>query len=572
MQPRPARGGSRGTAGAGAGAGAVNGNGPTTAAARARVNIAAQAAVSLRDAWRRRIGSLASRNYRLSEPLLALHGVILRELGDDEGLAAHLAETAALARKAGCTAEGLRSVHQLRVLAAGAAPFVPGNPAGDADNDGNGGGGGDGAGAGEKDDPDGWGLHPMSSPLARWRLEETKLLWASDRSQMAMGLGKHLMESIAPGIAEAIVVTDGNQAELDNASGLAAFVSQGGGSQGGRRGSYKGSKSGAGRNAAPTIPLQDPRFFETMSLVNKWQAATRRESAKTILAQCIGAVYYVGHAYQSSRKGELVSSLPPSSRGRVPSTANLLRLVSRLNFRLAHYADSLYSQSEERLSSPEWAQSEKLRARNEEELATLKEERAAAKAKVQRAGANLTRDESFALEEEHRMLHRRIYPLEKQVLLDREETQLHLQERGKWLMLALQGYRRCLENAGNSGSSSGSDQRVIFRIVAIWFSICGGIDGSSVKGNAADDAALVRQVNEEVSKIVKRASVPSSKFLVLSYQICGRLGTAPQEGNTFPAVIRQLVDRMVGLVAPFTFLLSFCSQNTVQLMTASISM
>ena len=72
------------------------------------------------------------------------------------------------------------------------------------------------------------------------------------------------------------------------------------------------------------------------------------------------------------------------------------------------------------------------------------------------------------------MLHRRIYPLEKQVLLDREEVQQHLMERGKWLMTALQGYRRCLE-AGNSGSSNGNDQRVIFRIIAIWFNICGGV-------------------------------------------------------------------------------------------------
>ena len=70
-----------------------------------------------------------------------------------------------------------------------------------------------------------------------------------------------------------------------------------------------------------------------------------------------------------------------------------------------------------------------------------------------------------------------------------------------------------------------------------------------MKGNAADDAALVVQVNEEVSKLVKRVTVPSSKFLVLSYQICGRLGTAPSQdnnnnNNNFPAVIRQLVDRM----------------------------
>ena len=154
--------------------------------------MAAQATISLRDGWRRRMGSLASRNYRLSEPLLTLHGVILRGLGDDEGLAAHLAETASLARKAGYTAEGLRSVHQLRVLAAGAGA---GAGAGVDASGGPGpkGGGGGGGGGGDESR---WGLHPMSSPLARWRLEEAKLLWASDRSQMAMGLGKHLMESI----------------------------------------------------------------------------------------------------------------------------------------------------------------------------------------------------------------------------------------------------------------------------------------------------------------------------------------------------------------------------------------
>ena len=51
----------------------------------------------------------------------------------------------------------------------------------------------------EEGDPDGWGLHPMSSPLARWRLEEAELLWASHSSQMAMGLGKHLRRSSAGG-------------------------------------------------------------------------------------------------------------------------------------------------------------------------------------------------------------------------------------------------------------------------------------------------------------------------------------------------------------------------------------
>ena len=45
------------------------------------------------------------------------------------------------------------------------------------------------------------------------------------------------------------------------------------------------------------------------------------------------------------------------------------------HYSLAQYSDRLYTQSEERLNSPEWAQSEKLRARNEEELANLKKEK-----------------------------------------------------------------------------------------------------------------------------------------------------------------------------------------------------
>jgi len=46
----------------------------------------------------------------------------------------------------------------------------------------------------------------MSSPLARWRLEEAELLWASHSSQMAMGLGKHLRNPFAPRITEAVAI------------------------------------------------------------------------------------------------------------------------------------------------------------------------------------------------------------------------------------------------------------------------------------------------------------------------------------------------------------------------------
>ena len=93
--------------------------------------VAAQAARSARETWRRRVGALAEQSFRIAEPLLAVHGVVLRELGDDEALVAHLAETASLARKAGESAEGLRAIHRARALAAARAeepPLAPRRP------------------------------------------------------------------------------------------------------------------------------------------------------------------------------------------------------------------------------------------------------------------------------------------------------------------------------------------------------------------------------------------------------------------------------------------------------------
>ena len=64
------------------------------------------------------------------------------------------------------------------------------------------------------------------------------------------------------------------------------------------------------------------------------------------------------------------------------------------------------------LGSPEWAQSEKLKARNEEELTTLKKERFDKRGRLSR-GVGET--EKAALEAECGMIARRAYTLEKQV-------------------------------------------------------------------------------------------------------------------------------------------------------------
>ena len=507
------------------------------AAAVSRAKIAAQAAASFRDAWRRRIGTMASRHYRLAEPLLALHGVILRELGEEEALAAHLAETASAARKAGEPAEGLRAIHQARALAAAKPPLAgppPPREAREAVVDASG------------DEDVRWQRHPMCSPAARWRLEEAKLLWASDRAQMAIGLGRNLMETMAPGAAERLAAAEGDPKKIAELHRLAAEGPEG------REGRKRSASGGESHRASLGVPMQDPSFYETMCLVSKWQGVTRTESSRRIFNQHMAEVHGVNAVYRATREPNSRFVPPfPASHGRNLDPASSLKLLRRVHFRLAQFSDRLYAQTEERLRSPEWEQSEKLRARNEEELATLKHEKAEKSARLRRAAGSLSREETTALENETRMLHRRIFPLEKQVLMDREETQAMALERGRWLVTALQAYRRCLE----AGTHASADQRVVFRVIAIWFEICGGVDAFASQrkrlsrdhfgvANAADDAALLRNVNDEISKLASRPTVPSAKFLDLSYQICGRLGTQCAEGNDFPRVLRQFVDRM----------------------------
>ena len=471
---------------------------------------------SARDTWRRRVGALAEQSFRIAEPLLAVHGVLLRELGDDEALVAHLAETASLARKAGESAEGLRAIHQARALAAARAE--EGSPRAAAPEP--------AALRWEPDDhdPRGFARHAMSSPLARWRLEEAKLLWASGRDQMAIGVGRHLLEATSPGV-------------------LAKLRLGGSGGAADRRGSESTPSQHDGAH-------QDPRFYETACLVSKWQGATRTESSRAVLQQHASIVRGVNAASLAARNGEL--RLPPSSRNVRPGAGHVARMLRRAHLRLAQFADQLYAQLEARLTSPEWAQSEALRRRNEQELQALEMERAEKRERLTRR-AQLTREEAAALDEEQRMFHRRIFPLDKQVRMDRDEERTLRLDRVRWLVTALQAYRRTLEAGGARGGAeargaAGADQKVVFRIVDIWFTVCGGADRLRTSGNGltaqSEGVSIVERTNEEVAKLVARAEVPSSNFLPLSYQICGRLGTAPVAGNAFPDVLRRLVDRM----------------------------
>jgi hypothetical protein len=334
----------------------------------------------------------------------------------------------------------------------------------------------------------------MSSPLARWRLEEAKLLWASGREQMAIGVGRHLLEATSPGVLAKLRL---------GSAGIPADD---------RRGSESTIPQSLGYH-------QDPRFYETACLVSKWQGATRTESSRFVLEQHVSIVRGVNATRVAARNGEL--RLPPSSRDVPPGSGYTSRISRRAHFRLAQFADTLYARAEARLASPEWASSEKLRRRNEEDLQSLRLERAETRARAQRKGT-ITREEAVALDEEQRMLHRRIFPLEKQVLLDREETRALRSDRTSWLVAALRAYRRTLEAGATTGAgaaNAGADQRVVFRIVDIWFTVCGGVDGFRASGDALgnsvdqDGVSLIEKVNDEISKLVARATVPSWNFL-----------------------------------------------------------
>ena len=115
------------------------------------------------------------------------------------------------------------------------------------------------------------------------------------------------------------------------------------------------------------------------------------------------------------------------------------------------------------------------------------------------------------------MLHRRIFPLEKQVLMDREETQAMALERGRWLVTALQAYRRCLE----AGTHASADQRVVFRVRplgrgvqgdfsqpsdSVWTSVPDFDDGSAgaepvVLCSAAEMQAMLGKARAEAGRL-----------------------------------------------------------------------
>lgn len=197
-------------------------------------------------------------------------------------------------------------------------------------------------------------------------------------------------------------------------------------------------------------------------LVGKWLAETRSSNSRTILEK------YLKHAVTLA-EDQMTTDKKSMAR------------QSQTHFHLAHYADALFRNCEERLNSSEWQAAMRLRKHKTKELEAL----------IRRLKSSSKGDKSdYSL---------KIQELQKQLSMDREEAEKLQQDRDNFLSIALEGYKHCLVVGDKY------DVRVVFRLVSLWFSL-------STK-------QII--VNGMLSTIEE---VQSYKFIPLVYQIASRMG------------------------------------------------
>lgn len=426
---------------------------------------------SLHDLWLSR--NVENAPFRLIEPSLALQGVLLRMAGLEESFAQHLTHTSILARKDGHITEGVQAIRTLRMIAGRSSNSVS-------------------------------TVLPESiiSKTSPWRVEEAKLFWAQGKSESAIAIVDSIVRHMKPG--QMLHHSDPST-----------------------------------RSIVGYEP--NSRFFELLCLLSKWQANARTESSKVILNKFLDCVNGVTDAYGF----EILAARSKDKNCVYPDTiiyskdgyrdVSHLRLLGRCHYRLAQYTDSLYRQFEERLNSPEWIRSERLRERNENELTRLRGEREVKRVEATKRKVGTPAHDTIS--NDIRNLHMRITPLEKQVANDRDEAVSIYQEHSNSLITALQGYRRSLE-AGKWNS-----QASVFRMIALWFTHCGG--GSDRGTRRLETTKVVNSVNAEMSKLVNRKTIPSAIFLELSHQIVSRLGTPCHADNAFIKVLETLIERLM---------------------------
>ncbi|KAK9806879.1 hypothetical protein WJX72_005975 [[Myrmecia] bisecta] len=210
-----------------------------------------------------------------------------------------------------------------------------------------------------------------------------------------------------------------------------------------------------------------------LCLTAKWLAASRSESSSSILQMMMRAA------------------------GAGPGGAGAPGLACRTSFRLAHYADTLYRGIQDHKRSPEWNTSQAVIRHKKQQVILLQArlEQREVRGEVKRnAGGEVTDRES-------RQLMSHINQLQRPISFDEEENAVLQANEGRFLLIALANYRRCL------AASNAYDNAVVFRLCQLWFAL-----GTNAEVNKA--LALSFQ------------QIPSYKFLPLVYQIASRMSAA----------------------------------------------
>ncbi|KAJ8427337.1 hypothetical protein Cgig2_030602 [Carnegiea gigantea] len=230
--------------------------------------------------------------------------------------------------------------------------------------------------------------------------------------------------------------------------------------------------------------LSNEESSDVHRLVGKWLAETRTSNSRTILEK------YLKHAVLSAEQHK---SLSRKSLDRKCQT----------HFHLAHYADALFRNHEERLNSSEWQAAMRLRKHKKMELEALIK-RLRSSTKGEKADYSL-----------------KIQELQKQLAMDTEEAEKLQDDRDNFLNLALEGYKRCLVIGDKY------DVRVVFRLISLWFSLSSRQNVISVMLNTVKE-------------------VQSYKFIPLVYQIASRLGSMKDvEGShTFQFALASLLKKL----------------------------
>jgi ataxia telangiectasia mutated family protein len=107
--------------------------------------------------------------------------------------------------------------------------------------------------------------------------------------------------------------------------------------------------------------------------------------------------------------------------------------------------------------------------------------------------------------------------MQRQANLDQTEVNVTLEEKNKYLLLALENYCRAL-------ATNGKHTLIVSRLISIWFS------------NSTD---------KEVNKILKAflSKIDPALFVPLLYQIAARLGQEKGDEATFQGLLRSLILR-----------------------------